>query len=120
MSETNNESGGISNEIKLAWKLLRDPESPIYLMALPILAGLYFIVPEWFVGGPLLVTPIDDVAVLYAALKGIKALAPPHLVAKYTGDTSLNYVDGEYEVIESDDNSAENSNDSKPDVHKWD
>ena len=118
MNETNNETGGLSNDIKLAWQLLRDPESPMYLMALPILAVAYFFVPEWFVGGPFLATPIDDIAILYAALKGIVALSPPHLVAKYTGDASLNYVDGEYEVIEND--SAEKpANAPNTDVHKW-
>ena len=69
MTDTINENKGVMNDMRLAWQLLRDKESPIYLKLLPLVAGLYFIFPEAFLGGPLLMTPIDDVAVLYARVK---------------------------------------------------
>ncbi len=119
---TSTDNGGILSEMRLAWQLMRDPESPFYLKLLPLLAIVYFVAPEYFVAWPL-ATPIDDVAVFYAALKGIVNLAPPHLVAKYTGDPALNYVDGEYEVVEGNDDSAEKTLSEdiiiNPDQHDW-
>ena len=119
MNDTTTEGTSIFSDMKLAWQLLRDPESPWYLKAFPMLALLYFFVPEGVIAWPLM-TPIDDVAVFYAALKGIVNLAPPHLVSKYTGDPSLNYVDGEYEVIEEDeDKTLDDSIVIDPDKHNW-
>ncbi len=123
MNETTSSenSGGVFGDMRLAWQLMRDPESPFYLKLLPLLAIVYFIAPEYFVAWPL-ATPIDDVAVFYAALKGIVNLAPPHLVAKYTGDPSLNYVDGEYEMVEDMDSAEKTLNEEiviNPDHHEW-
>ena len=119
MNDTTPDGSTLFSDMKLAWNLLRDPESPKYLLALPLLAGLYFLMPEGFAAWPL-ATPLDDVAVFYAALKGVLRMAPPHLVAKYTGDPSLNYVDGDYEIV---DDVQEKDLDEEivinPDKHAW-
>ncbi len=107
MSDTIDENKGIMQEALLAWKIIRDSDTPFYLKLLPVAAIAYFFFPEVFVGGPLLVTPIDDVAVMFAAMKGVISLAPADVVAKYTGEQSLNYVDGEYSIIDEVDEAAE-------------
>ncbi len=130
MSDLPEENKSIAQELNLAWKLIRDPDTPIYLKLLPVAAAAYFFFPEFFIGGPLLVTPVDDVAVLYAALHGLIGLAPADVVARYTGEgAQLNYVDGEYAVLDEDmasDGSTDSAEKSladdiviNPDKHDW-
>lgn len=123
MNESTSNSNGVFSDMILAVKLLRDPESPMMLKALPLLALLYFVAPEGLFFWPM-GTPIDDMAVFYAALRGIVSMAPPHLIAKHTGDASMNYVDGEYETVETvEPISAEKPLSEEiiinPDRHNW-
>lgn len=90
-------------DLRLALLLMRDADSPTYLKLLPLLAVLYVIFPEGWLGFPLslpLATPIDDVAVLYAIVKTMARLAPPDLVAKYNGKRQSSVVEGRYEVLD--------------------
>jgi len=93
---------------ELAWRLLKDPRvSRLSKIALPALAGLYFLspidlLPDVF---PLL-TQVDDIAVLALALKFFIDLAPPAVVAEHLqsmrggGGPGHKTVDADYRVVE--------------------
>lgn len=97
--QSNSDSADIGNiwqQLQLVWQLIRDPETPTYLKLLPIGAVIYWIFPLEGLGIPVLATPLDDIAILYAAVRGFINMAPPHLVARYTNQIgATNIVEGE-------------------------
>ncbi len=111
------------DQIRLAWQIFLDPETPFYLKLMPLIAVVYFFLPEGLAFWPFF-TPLDDAAVGYVVLRSFLAVTPQHILAKYDGSQSLNVVDGEVvEVIdaaEPTDKEAEYQVDSDPDVHNWD
>lgn len=93
----NNQSadfGSIWQQLRLVWRLMRDPETPFWLKLLPVGALLYFVFPEGFAFLPL-ITPIDDAAIFYVALQTFLRLAPPHLITKHQELMSGKVVDGQ-------------------------
>lgn len=92
--------GGFWRELRLAYSVLRDRQTPIYLKALPAIGLLYFLFPfEGLAFWPL-GTPVDDIALLYVALKGLLYLAPADVVSRHRRALGMDVVDAPYEVIE--------------------
>lgn len=78
--------GEVRQQIALIYHLMRDPEVPIYLKFIPVLALLYFISPIDLIPGaaaPVL-GGLDDLTALLVAAKVFIDLSPPHLVARYS------------------------------------
>ena len=71
-------------QIKLVWYLVRDPEVPLYLKALPFVGLLYVLFPIDFITDfvPVL-GQIDDLMVITIGAKVFIELAPANVVAKY-------------------------------------
>lgn len=95
--ESDNHS--IWNEVRLAYYILTDPQAPFYIRMMPFAALFYMIIPEGLIAWPLF-TPLDDVAVVYLAFKGLIALAPAQLVAKYQKQLGMDILEGDFEVVE--------------------
>jgi uncharacterized membrane protein YkvA (DUF1232 family) len=95
--------GSFWQQLYLAWQLWRDPETPFFLKLLPLGAVLYWLFPLEGMAFPILATPLDDVAVMFVALKTFINLAPPHLVARYTNPDGAQIVEGEYERLDEND-----------------
>ncbi|MDX1614381.1 MAG: DUF1232 domain-containing protein [Candidatus Promineifilaceae bacterium] len=71
-------------QIRLVWFLLRDPEVPLYLKLLPVVAVVYTLVPADLVPDifPFL-GQLDDITALLVGGKVFIEMAPPHVVARY-------------------------------------
>ena len=72
------------HQVRLVWYLVRDPDVPFYLKALPLAAVLYLListdlVPDVF---PVL-GQLDDITALVVGGKIFIELAPPHVVSRY-------------------------------------
>ncbi len=80
---------GITRQLRLAYRLLRDPEMPFYLKLLPIGVAVYWLFPFEGLALPFLITPFDDLGLLALGLKTFIDLAPPHLVQEH-----LDIIDG--------------------------
>lgn len=79
------------HQIRLVWFLLRDPEVPLYLKLLPVLAIIYTLVPADLVPDifPFL-GQLDDITALLVGGKVFIEMAPPHVVARYMQAMRLN------------------------------
>jgi len=86
-------------QIKLVYYLVRDPEVPWYLKALPFLGLVYVLFPIDFITDfvPVL-GQIDDLMVVTIGAKVFIELAPAHVVARYMdqmrGEAAGTIVDG--------------------------
>lgn len=81
-------------QVRLVWRLLRDPEVPFYLKLLPALAAVYFISPLDFIPGGFLtgVGALDDLTAMLVGAKLFVEFVPPHIVARHTGDLELEMI----------------------------
>jgi len=69
-------------EVRLAFRLLREPRVPALMKLLPGLALLYVLVPVDFIPDLIAVFgQIDDLSLLLAAASLFRRLVPSHLVA---------------------------------------
>jgi uncharacterized membrane protein YkvA (DUF1232 family) len=86
-------------QIRLVFRLLRDPEVPLYLKIVPFLGLLYLLVPVDLIPDFVLgVGQIDDMMALIVGAKVFIELAPPHIVARHLHELSIQ--DGYGSVIE--------------------
>ncbi|MGB1250624.1 MAG: hypothetical protein ACPG8W_08445 [Candidatus Promineifilaceae bacterium] len=95
--DSNNTS--VWKELILAYHILRDPNTPFYIKMMPLAAVFYCFFPEGAFAFPLL-TPIDDLAIFYVALKGFIHLTPPQIVTKHQKTLGMDVLEGEYQVVE--------------------
>ena len=70
--------------LRLIWRLIRDPQVPIYLKIIPAAAVFYLflpidLVPDFMLG----LGQMDDLALLIAGAKTFTTLAPQHIVAAH-------------------------------------
>lgn len=79
----------VTRQLRLAYRLLRDPEMPFYLKLLPVGVVVYWLFPLEGMALPFLITPLDDLGLLALGLKTFINLAPPHLVQEH-----LDIMDG--------------------------
>jgi uncharacterized membrane protein YkvA (DUF1232 family) len=121
MSESNENSkmnwrdpgflGEMFNKLRLAYYLLRDPEVPFYLKLIPFSSIAYFLFPFEGVVNPLLLTPVDDIALIVVAVTTFLQMAPPHIVEKYEAKmegrsvsaentTNASVVEGEFQAVD--------------------
>jgi uncharacterized membrane protein YkvA (DUF1232 family) len=85
---------GMRDQLRLAWRLMRDDRVPALKFALPALLALYLmspvdLVPDLFLG----LGQMDDLGVVVAGVvliaKVMPRLAPGHLVDEYVRDMSV-------------------------------
>ncbi len=90
------------HQIRMVFKLLRDPDVPFYLKALPFMAGLYLIfpfdfIPDFIPG----LGQLDDITILLVGAKVFIELAPPAVVTRHLN--ALRAKDGYAPLDEADD-----------------
>ena len=80
-------------QVRLVWYLVRDPDVPVYLKALPLAAVLYVLIPTDLIPD---VIPglgqLDDITALIVGGKIFIELAPPHVVSRYL-DAMRRHID---------------------------
>lgn len=88
--------GGISLQIKLILRLMRDPRVNPLLKLLPIGALLYLVFPDIVFG------PLDDALVLWLGTTLFVELCPGHVVKEHR-DALTSVIEGEWREIPDDD-----------------
>ena len=87
---------GIRDQLRLAWRLLRDERVPALKFALPALLALYVVspidpIPDFLLG----LGQIDDLGVVMAGVlllaRVIPRLAPGHVVDEHLRDMGINH-----------------------------
>ncbi|MBE2202097.1 MAG: DUF1232 domain-containing protein [Anaerolinea sp.] len=74
-------------QIRLVWRLVRDPEVPIYLKILPLLTVIYLLIPLDLLPDVLIgLGQLDDLTVLLVGSKLFVEFAPPHIVSRHMQD----------------------------------
>ena len=69
------------SQVRLAWRLLREPAVPTVLKTVPVLAALYVVSPLDIVPDVLpLLGQLDDVAILVLALQSFAKVCPSRVV----------------------------------------
>ncbi len=72
------------NQLRLVWRLFRDPEVPIYLKVLPLLSLVYLIWPlDLFQDFIPVLGQLDDLTALLLGFKLFVTLTPAHLVERH-------------------------------------
>lgn len=75
---------GLITQVRLTWRLLKDPRVPIFLKALPLLGVLYVLFPIDIVPDFLpILGQLDDLGVVLAGLKVFEKLVPQHIVREH-------------------------------------
>lgn len=70
--------------IRLIWRLIRDPEVPIYLKLIPFAAVAYLFFPIDFLPDAFLgLGQLDDLTILLLGSKAFTQLVPKHLVERH-------------------------------------
>jgi uncharacterized membrane protein YkvA (DUF1232 family) len=68
-------------QVRLAWRLVREPAVPLLVKAVPVFAGLYVLSPIDIVPDVLpILGQLDDLTLLLVALEGFLKLCPAHVV----------------------------------------
>lgn len=69
------------SQLRLAFRLLREPSVPLFLKALPVAAAVYVFSPLDFIPDVLpLLGQLDDIGVIAIALEGFVRLCPTRAV----------------------------------------
>jgi uncharacterized membrane protein YkvA (DUF1232 family) len=77
--------GALFGELRLAWRLMREPRVPAAAKAVPVLAMLYVVSPLDFIPDVLPVLgQIDDLGILILSVKAFLRLCPPAVAAFHT------------------------------------
>ena len=99
----------IMKQLRLAWRLLTDPDVPMWVKVIPPLALLYVLFPIDLIPDPILgLGQLDDLAVILIGLKLFIALSPQGSVQRYrdelVGDAPPEpegeVVDASYRVLD--------------------
>lgn len=100
--------GEMFNQLRLTFRLLKDPDVPIYLKVIPFSAIAYWLFPLEGAVNPLLLTPVDDIALFVVSITTFIQLAPAHVVEKHRAaldgrvsaeSTTEQVVEGEWETV---------------------
>ena len=71
-------------QLRLVFRLMADPEVPLYLKAIPFVSVVYFLVPIDILPDALIgLGQVDDLTVLFFGAKFFVDLAPAHIVARH-------------------------------------
>jgi uncharacterized membrane protein YkvA (DUF1232 family) len=71
-------------QVRLVWLLLRDPEVPIYIKVVPLVALIYVLIPTDLIPDVFPVMgQLDDITALLVGGKVFIEMAPNHVVRKY-------------------------------------
>ncbi len=87
------------NNLRLAWRLVRDPQVPLWTRLIPLAALGYVLlpfdfIPDWILGPG----QVDDLGLLLLGLRLLIDMAPPQVVQRHLAQMSS--IEGTYRVVE--------------------
>jgi len=86
----------IIKEIRLAWRLLRDPRVPLWMKAIPAGAVIYVLLPIDLIPDILLgLGQLDDIALLIGGVRLFTSLAPHEVVEEHLAEIEGRQVRGQ-------------------------
>lgn len=93
-------------QLRLAWRLLRDPRVPSVYKLLPAAILVYIIspidfLPDWIIG----LGQLDDLGLFLLGVQVFTLICPPAIVDAIRAEMAGNTIDGEWR--RSDDNSTQ-------------
>jgi uncharacterized membrane protein YkvA (DUF1232 family) len=99
---SNREPGWLSqwiNNLRLAWRLVRDPQVPLWTRLIPLAALAYVLlpfdfIPDWILGPG----QVDDLGLLLLGLRLLIDMAPPQVVQRHLAQMSS--IEGTYRVVD--------------------
>jgi uncharacterized membrane protein YkvA (DUF1232 family) len=72
------------DQVRLTWRLLRDPRVPFYLKAVPFIGFLYVISPIDFIPDVIIgLGQLDDIGIILAGMRMFEALTPSFIVDEH-------------------------------------
>ncbi|MDX2160942.1 MAG: DUF1232 domain-containing protein [bacterium] len=75
---------GLIDQLRLTWRLIRDPRVPFYLKAVPFLGLVYIVSPLDFIPDIIpFFGQLDDLGILLAGMKTFETLAPAYVVQEH-------------------------------------
>lgn len=85
--------------LRLAWRLMRDPGVAMWVRLIPVAALAYILLPfdflpDWIFG----LGQLDDLGIFLLGLKLLLDLSPPDIVQRYVSE--MTSVEGTYRVLE--------------------
>jgi uncharacterized membrane protein YkvA (DUF1232 family) len=87
--------------MRLAWRLLRDPQVPVWTKLIPLGAIAYIVLPADFIPDAIpILGQTDDLGILLLSLKLFIDLCPPGIVERHLAQMSS--VQAEYRVVQED------------------
>jgi uncharacterized membrane protein YkvA (DUF1232 family) len=85
--------------VRLAWRLLRDPMVPAWTKLIPLGAVLYVLLPTDLIPDVLFgFGQLDDLGVLLLALRMFISMSPAQVVQRHLA--AMSAVDGSYRVVD--------------------
>ena len=76
---------GFIQQIRLSWRLFRDPRVPIWTKAIPVLTIVYLVSPvDWLINLIPVLGQLEDIAVLGLGMQLFIRLAPQDVVDEHT------------------------------------
>jgi uncharacterized membrane protein YkvA (DUF1232 family) len=87
------------NNLRLAWRLERDPQVPTWTKLIPVAALAYIVlpfdfVPDWILGPG----QLDDLGLFLLGLRLLIDMAPPQIVQRHRSQMSS--IEGTYRVVD--------------------
>ncbi len=75
---------GFIQQVRLSWRIMRDPRVPIWIKSIPVLPIVYLISPLDFIPDVfLLIGQIDDLAIIYGSMKLMEWLVSNQVVTEH-------------------------------------
>lgn len=72
------------NQIRLTWRLMRDPRVPFWAKAIPILPFIYLISPLDIIPDILpIIGQLDDLTLIIAGMRAFEAATPDYIVQEH-------------------------------------
>jgi uncharacterized membrane protein YkvA (DUF1232 family) len=93
-------AGAVRN-LRLVWRLMKDPELPLRARLIPLIVLAYLVfpgdlLPDYILG----LGQLDDVAVILLAFRLFVSSCPPELVQRHLH--GMDVIDGEYQELDDD------------------
>lgn len=109
-------------QMRLTWRLIRDPRVPLMTKFVPLLAVIYILspldlIPDIIIG----LGQLDDIGILLLSMRALEMVAPQEVVAEHraylSGKVDENVIEvTDYTVSYPDDSETINNSTPEPDV----
>lgn len=100
------------DQLRLTWRLLRDPRVPLWTKAIPLVVLAYVVSPLDFIPDVIIgVGQLDDLAIILGGMRLFAATVPEHIVEEHRADIAgkpLDVIQGTGYTISSDDKPKNN------------